>query len=804
FGSEDDPDSVVSRQLAYWHDQLRDLPEEIWVPADRPRPAVPTHRGGRVRFTVDPERFTRLTALARAHHTTPFMAAQAVVATLLHRMGAGDDIPLGTPVAGRADESVADVIGFFVNTLVLRTDLSGDPTFDALLTRVREADLAAYEHQDLPFERLVEVLNPPRSLARHPLFQVMVTWNNHDHRFAEDAVRRLPSLEVSPLPAGAGIAKFDLVFGFAERDGGLDGVLEYDSGLFDETTVHALADRLLRVLDAVLADPGTPIGAVDVLLPTEDDVVPGAEPSVESGPSLPELFEAAVRRGPGRAAIVGEDPLTYAELNARANGLARALIARGVGPEDVVGVAVPRSAAYAVAVMGVVKAGAAYLPLEPSLPAERVSALLADAAPALVITDGGSDARWADVPRLPVDQVPGDPADVGDAERVRPLRPDHPAYLLYTSGSTGVPKGVLMRAGALVNLLTWHAAELPTGPDSVTALWTSTGFDVSAQELLSALLFGKTVAPCPEDVRRDPDELVDWLARWRVTEFFAPNFVLDTLAEAAVRSGEPLPALVHLAQAGEALVPGEPLRRFCAAGRRLHNHYGPTETHVVTGWTLPERVADWPVPVPIGEPIDGVGAVVLDGRLRPVPPGVVGELCIRGAALARGYVRQPGMTAERFVACPFGTGERMYRTGDLARWSGGRLEYAGRADDQVKLRGFRVEPGEVAAALGGLPGVVAAAAVVREDRLVGYVVPSDVDVVAARATLAGKLPDYLVPSAVVALDALPLTANGKLDRRALPAPGFEVGRAPRSPREEVLCGLFGEVLGVSSVGVGAS
>ncbi|MFB7511207.1 amino acid adenylation domain-containing protein, partial [Streptomyces broussonetiae] len=500
---------------------------------------------------------------------------------------------------------------------------------------------------------------------------------------------------------------------------------------------------------------------------------------------------------PEAPAVVFEDTvLTYRELNRRANRLAHALIARGVRPEQVVALRLPRSAELVVAVLAVLKTGAAYLPVDPDYPAARIAYMLQDARPAVVLDDLAAvtpDGEWPE----------HDPAVAVD--------PRHPAYVIYTSGSTGRPKAVMMPAAGLLNLLAWHHRAVGGGPGTRTAQFTAISFDVSVQETLSALLYGKTLVVPTEEQRRSAELLACWLDRHGVEELFAPNLVVEALAEAAEEAGLGLPSLRLVAQAGEAMHLGGAVRRFQARrpGRELHNHYGPAETHVITAYPLPADPADCPLPVPIGRPIANCQAYVLDSSLRPVAPGVPGELYLAGAGLARGYLNRPGLTATRFVANPYGpVGALMYRTGDLARWrADGELEFAGRVDHQVKVRGFRVEPGEIEAELTTHPGVAQVAVLAREDRIVAYVVPlagTGATTAALAEYLRERLPDYMVPSAFVLLDVLPLTPNGKLDRVALPTPepGTTAGgRAPRTPQEQILCELFAEVLGVSRVGV---
>ncbi|MFF5343860.1 amino acid adenylation domain-containing protein [Streptomyces althioticus] len=800
LGDEQDPDSCVARQIEHWTRTLDGIPEELTLPTDHPRPAVASHRGDTVPFTVDADLHRRLNALAGSARASLFMVVQAAFAALLTRHGAGTDIPVGSPVAGRTDEALDDLVGFFVNTLVLRTDTSGDPTFRELLDRVREADLAAYAHQDVPFEKLVERLRPERSLSRHPLFQVMLAFQN-----SGEARLDLPGLTAQALPVGVGIAKFDLHLSMVELrsgDGGPGGIraaLEFSTDLFERSTAQALAERLLRLLRAVAGDPDTSIGRLELLGPDERRRVltdwnttdaPGPAP----GTRVPALFEAQVARTPDAVAlVVGGESLTYAELNARANRLARWLVERGAGPERVVALRLPRCAGLYVAVLAVLKAGAAYLPVDVSYPEERIALMLQDASPALVLTPEEVEADLSGFAA----------GDLTDGERLAPLLPQHPAYVIYTSGSTGRPKAVVMPGAGLVNLLTWHARRFPGGPGVRTAQFTAIGFDFSVQEILSPLVMGKTLVAPDEPTRHSAELLAAWLDEQRVNELFAPNLVVEALAEAAAEQGRTLPHLTDVLQGGEALVPGPRVRDFAYAvpGRRLHNVYGPAETHAVTTHTLPADPAEWPAAAPIGRPVDHDRVYVLDGALRPVPPGVTGELYLAGAGVARGYLNRPELTAERFVADPYGPpGSRMYRTGDLGRWrADGELEFAGRADHQVKIRGFRVEPGEVEAALAALPGVAHAAVLAREDRLVAYLVGGDgLDTEAVRAALGRVLPDFMVPSAYVVLDALPLTPNGKLDRAALPdpAPSAGAGRGPRTPGEEILCGLFAEILAV--------
>ncbi|GAB1510094.1 non-ribosomal peptide synthetase [Actinophytocola sp. KF-1] len=813
LGDEADPDSLAAAQVDHWRRTLDGLPERIDLPADRPAPAVNTYRGGQVPVAIDPVLHDALTALCHGSGASLFMVLRAGLVALLNRLGAGTDIAIGSPVAGRTDAALDDLVGFFVNTLVLRTDLTGDPTFRELVGRVRETDLAAHANQDVPFERLVEVLNPARSLSHHPLFQVLFVLQN-----TGDATAALPGLDVAVQDVGSGSAKYDLLLSLTEHPGGgVDGVLEYSADLFDRATAESIAARYVRLLAAAAADPGLPVSALEILTGAERARLTRPADGRPPATTLPALVEHHAARTPGALAIqhdTGGPGVTYAELNRAANRLARALVARGAGPERIVALALPRSPAFVTAVLAVLKAGAAYLPIDLEHPPERVRTVLADARPVLVLTgetavDGVPCLRLADL-----GSGSGVDTDLTDADRLAPLTPDTPAYVLYTSGSTGVPKGVTMPAGPLVNLMAWHHDAIgEAGQGARVAQFTATTFDVSAQEILSALTAGKCLVIPAEDTRRDPAAFAAWLDERGVTELYAPNLVLDAIAEAALDQDRDLPALRHVAQAGEALVLGERLRAFVrrAPGRRLHNHYGPTETHVVTGYALPAGESSWDASAPIGQPIAGAAVYVLDRWLRPVPPGVPGELYLAGAVLARGYLNRPALTAERFTANPFGPpGTRLYRTGDLVRLRrDDLLEYLGRVDTQVKIRGFRIELGEVEAALTRHPAVAQAAVVAREDRpgdrrLVGYVVPAGpVDTAALTAHLRATLPAYMVPAAFVVLDELPLTRNRKLDRRALPAPEAPApaGQEPRNATEQLVCRAFADVLGVATAGM---
>ncbi|MFJ2766412.1 amino acid adenylation domain-containing protein [Streptomyces sp. NPDC087300] len=824
LGDPEDQDSLQARQLRYWTSALSGLPPELELPYDRPRPVVSAHSAGSIQFRLGTAVQARLVALAKESGATLFMVLQAAVAALFARLGAGRDIPLGSAVAGRTEEEFDELVGFFVNTVVLRADLSGDPTFRELIDRVRASDLAAYEHQDLPFERLVEAVNPDRSLGRHPLFQTMLTFE-----VRSTAPWRLGAVEATPVETVTSATKFDLLFQLEEEYGaggapqGIRCVVDYDTELFDRGTVESMASRLVRLINTVVADPDVPVHGIDLLDAAErrglladrggvgDDTRPGADAAAAS---VAALVERQAARTPGLPAVrCGDEVLDYAELNARANRLARRLVEFGVGPEDVVAVAVDRSAELLVALLAVGKAGGAYLPVDADYPAERVSFMLADARAALLLTT--TSARSAlpdvDVPVWHLDQpappAPGADADLTDDDRRTPLSGLHPAYVIYTSGSTGRPKGVVVTHRSMIDYLAWIAQEYP-GARGVALQHSSVSFDISITALFTPLILGGCVLVAP--LEHDP-RLEAWLAEHPCTLLIAtpshlalfdalPPVFLPT--EDLLLAGEPL--------AAEALE----LSRRRRPGVRTHNLYGPTEITVACTEHRIEpgrRLA--PGQVPIGARQPGNRLYVLDDRLRPVPVGVKGELYVGGDGVARGYLRRPGLTAHRFVADPWGpAGSRMYRTGDVVRWrADGDIEFLGRTDDQVKVRGFRIELGDVEAALTEHPAVARAVVTTRaaspgDVRLVGYVVPADgtrPDPAELRRFAERTLPGHMVPAALIVIGEVPLTANGKVDRAALPRPEFGTSapaRAPHGATEELLAGLFAAELGVAAVG----
>ncbi|MER6444398.1 amino acid adenylation domain-containing protein [Streptomyces venezuelae] len=836
LGDADDPESVAGRQAAYWRQALAGAPAELALPADRPRPAVPSYEGDVVTFEVPARVGAGLARIAREGGATLFMVAHAAVAALLHRLGAGEDIPLGSPVSAREGEELDGLVGFFLNTLVLRADLSGDPSFTELVARVRDTGLAAFAHADLPLEAVVEAVDPERSPSRNPLFQTMVT-----HHSTDSAVPELFGLPAREFTVETGGAKFDLeiAFGASEEHGAIAGGIRFASDLFDRTTVELLARRLLLLLDAVVEAPERPVSAIEVMDPAERELAlhgwNDTGHPVGGARTLAALVAGGAKVETGPALVFEGDELSRADFEERVNRLARLLIDRGVGPESVVAVALPRSFDLVVALHAVVRAGGAYLPLDLGLPTERLAYMTRTAEPVLILTDTmsvtllapevGGERVLLDSPTVRTRLAALAGSDLAEAERRAPLLPHHPAYVIFTSGSTGMPKGVLVEHEAIVNRLRWMQDAYTLRPGDRVLQKTPASFDVSVWEFFWPLAEGVPLVIARPDGHKDPLYLAELIREQRVSVMhFVPSMLAAFLGETTIAD---CPSLRLVVCSGEAL-PSELVGRFhgSAAGApvALENLYGPTEAavDVTSGACTALTATEGRASASIGLPVWNTRLYVLDDRLRPVPVGVPGELYLAGVQLARGYLGRPALTGERFTADPYGVpGTRMYRTGDLVRrLPDGRVDYLGRTDDQVKLRGFRIELGEIEAVLTSAPEVDQAAVVVREDqpgvrRLVAYAVPAPgatLDRGALRALAAARLPEYMVPAVFTELERLPLSANGKLDRRALPAPVIAVPAASAAPAaqvpagtpEQILCALMGEVLGLPGVGPDAN
>ncbi|HEX6371582.1 MAG TPA: amino acid adenylation domain-containing protein [Longimicrobium sp.] len=796
---------ALEGQMAYWRERLTGAPT-LALPTDRPHPPVQSFRGATVLFDWGAELSAALGAMARKHGATTFMALLAGFHVLLHRWSGTDDIVVGSPIAGRTPRETEGLIGIFLNTLALRTDVSGDPTFAELLGRVRETSLDAFAHQEVPFERLVDELKVERSLARHPLFQVVFTMVSG----APDAHGTFAGLAVEAAELEDAPAKVDLSLIVGETEGRLAGALTYASDLWDAETMRRMAEHLRSLLAAAAADPATRIGALPMLGAQERRTVleewnrTGAP--VDTDPAH-RRFEAWARRIPDAVAVDAADArLTYAELDAAANRLAHRLRRTGVGPDVRVGLLLERSAALVVAQLAVLKAGGAYLPLDPTGPADRAAYMLRTAGAAAVVTRAGLRGRVpaVDVPVIELDTeaaaLAAEPADAPAVE----VDADHLAYVIFTSGSTGQPKGVAIPHRGLASLLAWSHFGDEVGPGDRAVLFASPTFDVTVLEVWGALAAGVSLYVVPDALRGDPAGLLRWADAAEITRWITPTPVTEALFD-ALRHGAPRPRALRVMTAG-----GEALRVRPPEGLRLVNVYGPTENSVgSTACDVPSTGEGLP---PIGRPLPNHRAYVLDARLQPVPVGVPGELYVAGEGLARGYLGRPGLTAERFIPSPFGApGARMYATGDRVRWlARGELEFLGRSDEQVKLRGYRIEVGEIEAALLAHPAVAQAAVLLRREgggRLVAWLAPAEGAAVPSagelREHLRDRLPDYMVPSAFVAMDTLPQTPNGKVDRKALPEPAADPGaaRRPQSGVEHRIARVWEEVLGITGVGL---
>ncbi|MFJ4693353.1 amino acid adenylation domain-containing protein [Streptomyces sp. NPDC088766] len=798
----------------YWTTALADTPAVISLPTDRPRPPEQDFHGDRLPVTVDEDLTRALRALASDNDVSLYATVLTGWSVLLSLLSGQDDVVVGAPTSNRRRGDVEGLIGFFVNTLALRADLSGSPSVKDVLKRVNQRVRDALRHVDLPFERVVELVNPPRSPACTALFQTMFAWVPSMRKELE-----LPGLKVELRDDAAHVpAKFDTVLALADEGRHLTGEIDYAVALFDRATVERYIRQFLRVLRLMTERPDAEIA--DLTLLDEDEqrallTTFSTGPAV-TGPASPgvlERFAAQVRERPAQCAVVADDTeLDYATLDRRANRLAHALVARGAGPDRVVGLHAGRTADLVVGVLGILKSGAAYLPLDPGQPPERLAAMVSDAAPVLVLTDRGEAADdgqpWEHLAKV---EAAGthDEAPAVDADRTRL------AYVIYTSGSTGRPKGVAVTHGSVVNLLDHWRELMGDAPGEASSAWSSIGFDASVHELLVPLTTGAVLHLVPDELRRDPGALLDWMRARKVTQaFLPPSYVLWIGEDPAVRlAGSSLRQLLT----GVESLPESTLHRMreLLPGLRICFGYGPTEaTLYSTAYTDPQP---YERSCPIGRPLRGTRLYLLDDRMRPVPVGVPGEVYLGGASLARGYLNRPDLTDELFVPDPFVPGERVYRTGDLARWlPDGNAEYVGRRDDQLKLRGFRIEPGEVEAALLAVPGVREAVVLADRDAPGGPHLVAGVGCDAEatrmphewRAALEDRLPDYMIPSVVAEFPRLPLNRSGKVDRPEVlrAVAGTRAGRvntaAPRDHVEMALYRVWRGVLLHPDIGIG--
>ncbi|MEG4345120.1 amino acid adenylation domain-containing protein [Microcoleus sp. A003_D6] len=814
---------ILQTQLNYWKQQLLEAPALLELPTDRPRPAVQTFRGAHQSFAISQELSLALVSYSKRKEVTLFMLLVAAFQTLLYRYTGQDDIVLGTPLANRNRQEIEGIIGFFVNTLVLRTDLSGNPTFEQLLNRVQEMALQAYTHQDLPFEQLVEVLHPTRDLSYTPLFQVMFALEDASVPSIE-----LPELTVSSYPVEIGTAKFDLTLSMENRADGLVAEWEYNTDLFDADTIARMTQHLQTFLKGIVANPQQKISELPLLIPIEQQqLLADWNDTTKESPQdkcIHQLFEEQVEQTPDQVAVVFEgEQLTYRELNAKANQLAHYLQSLGVEPEILVGICVERSPLMIIGLLGILKAGGAYVPIDPTYPLERKAFMVEDSCVPVLLTQ-----------KKLVEKLPAHSARIvcldseweeiavhSEESPSSAVQPENLAYVIYTSGSTGKPKGVLIEHRSLVNYITAVNAEYEIDKSDRILQFSSISFDVSAEEIYTSLTSGATLVLRTESMLDSIKGFLQKCKNWEITVMALPTAYWHELA--AFLSQETLalpPSLRLIIIGGEKALPDR-LKTWleCVGERvRLVNNYGPTEATV--GATICElSLADTKLKeLPIGRPLGNVKTYILDGNRQPLPIGIPGELHIGGAGLARGYLNRPDLTDERFIRNPFSdfSTSRLYKTGDLARYlNDGNIEYLGRIDDQVKVRGFRIELGEIEAILSQHPSLLQVAVTVREDipgqkSLVAYIVPLHEPAPTfseLRHFLKEQLPNYMVPSVFVILECLPVTPNGKVDRKSLPAPDLnsliQKGDfvAPRTPTEELLASIWAKVLGVEKVSI---
>jgi amino acid adenylation domain-containing protein len=780
----------LEEHLRYWRGQLHDLPE-LGLPLDHPRPRVLAFRGSHLYLSIPPNLSEGLRVLSRREQATLFMSSLAVFAAALHLYGGQTDIVVGTPVAGRNRAEIEPLIGVFLNTIVLRLDLSGNPSYRQLLRRVKRAATDAYEHQDVPFDRLVEELQPRRDLGRNPLFQVLFQFFTPPE---EKSGASTTTVDAVPVDRGAAI--LDLAWHMFETAGGIQARIEYSTELFETGTIERLSRQFVRLLGEVIADPDRPLSELGAVLPEERERLlsawQGPRRDWPSGESIVDLFEQRAMASPGAVALIsGNLRVPYAELRERMNALALHLRERGVRRGDRVAIQLPRSIGFVASVLAVLKCGAAYVPLDPSYPAERLRSILSDSGANVVIAEEGLAGRAPEAPPVPV-------------------HPDDAAYVIYTSGSTGSPKGVIGLHGATLNRMRWMWEAFPFEAGEVACQRTAVSFVDSVWETLGPLLAGVPLVIVPDEVARDARALVRLLAAERVTRVLTVPSLLQGLLDSGIPLAAELPHLRLWFTSGERLT-GELLHRFRRENPRgtLVNLYGSSE--VAGDVTCDAELTELAT---IGRPLANCRAYVLDAGLRLVAPGVAGDLYVAGANLARGYLGQPALTAERFLPDPFGgsPGARMYATGDRARHlSDGRIEYLGRNDDQIKLRGFRIEPREVETVLREHAAVRDAAVVLQDDgaggRLAAFVVP-DGDPPAAdalRAFVAARLPAHMTPGVIHWLEALPLTPNGKLDRLTLArsdaaTPARAERTLPESEAETMLASIWSELLHLDEIG----
>ena len=815
----------LKSEVTYWRERLAGAPTVLALPTDRSRPTVQTYAGGLHVFTCSLTTTAQLRQIARELGGTLFMVLLAGFKTLLYRYTRQSDVVVGTPIASRNRTELEGLIGFFVNTLALRTDLSGDPQFLEVVRRVKSVTVGAYEHQDLPFEKLVEEIQPERNLGHHPVFQVLFALQNTP-TVPADSLAAADSSQPDVHEVGTGTAKFDISVFFRETTRGMSAGIEYNTDLFEQSTIERMSSHFESLLTQIAANPERRLSDYSLLTEAERHQLTQwnrTKVAFSAPSSLTRLLESHAERTPKAAAVeFNGKTLTYRELNRRANQLAHILRQQGVGPDVCVGSCMESSLDLAIVVTGILKAGGVYVPLDPSFPQQRLSFMIDNSRVAVLLTQQRFAAMFEGygATLVVLDSDSWERTKPCDQNPIDDVDPENLAYVIYTSGSTGTPKGVAVPHRTLSNLVAWQIANSPGHKDVATLQFASPSFDVSLQEMFATWCAGGKLILAADDVRHDPPALLRKLKDDKLERLFLSPVALRSLA-AAVTSGSALPALKQVIVAGEALQITEAIASMFLRldDCLLYNQYGPSETHVVSEFLLEGPFANRSSLPPIGRPIANTQLYTVDwNTVSLTPVGIPGELCIGGVSLARGYTGRPDLTAEKFIPNPFGDepGARLYRTGDLARFrSDGNIEFLGRIDQQVKIRGFRIEVGEVESALMRHPSVKDVAVVAQEEpgsdrRLVAYAVnragetPNVSDL---RRFLNALLPGYMVPSAFVFVDSLPLTPTGKLDRRALPVPertrplldrGF-VG--PRGPLEETLAKIWADVLQLERVGI---
>jgi amino acid adenylation domain-containing protein len=811
---------VLEEEIRYWKEQLAGAPAVIELPTDRARPAMHSYRGARERWEIGAEVADKMRELSKEEGVTMFMSMLGAFKVLMSRYSGQQDIVVGTPIANRRRVELEKLIGFFANTLVMRSKVEREESFKEMMKKVRVMALEGYAHQDVPFEMLVEKLEPERAMSHTPMFQVMFMMLNVPGEELELRELRLSSFEVE-----SNTSKFDLTMAMAGTPAGLNIMVEYSTDLFDKATIHRMLTHFETLIERIAEEPNRKISELSLLKESERQqlLVDWNQTKCEYGEPkcIHQWFEQQAEERPAAVAVAYEDEmLSYGELNRRSNQLAHYLMKKGVKVEDFVAICVERSIEMVVGVLGVLKAGAAYVPLDPTYPAERLAYMIADSRAKVLLTQAGirEELHNESVEVVYLDSDCDHIADCSVNNPVNQVSPDNLLYVIYTSGSTGRPKGIGLSHCALAGLIEWHFTTLSQG--AKTLQYASLSFDASFHEIFSAWCGGGTLYIVPEYLRADIAKLGQYINRAGIEKAILPVVALQQLAELNRAKAGELAGLKEIIATGEQLQITSPIKELFTQLKdtTLDNHYGPSETHVVTWKRLDERVDRWAAHVPIGKPISNTQAYVLDSQMQPVPVGVLGELYISGAGLARGYMNQASLTAEKFIPAPYSPqpGQRLYKTGDLARYlPEGDIEFAGRKDHQVKVRGYRVELAEIEAVLGEHDAVeevivTATQGGSADKRLIAYVVlqegwKNQEDELQRYAST--RMPDYMVPSVIVKLERMPVTANGKVDRRALPVPDLGIRSIkqevilPRTQAEQVLAGIWADVLGVQEVGI---